>query len=90
MDFSTFKVKKERIQLFPRFEDFDRVRNGYVSQNQFKRVLNDLNLMKMLNDYELQVLINKYAVKIGTRDDVNYLLFADKIYEVGSFEYRKP
>ena len=49
-----------------------------------------MNLMKMLNDYELRNLMSKYAVKVGTRDDVNYLLFADKVYELGSFEYRNP
>ena len=84
------RVRKERMQLFPRFEDFDLIKNGYVTQSQFRRVLNDLNLMKMLSDYELGVLVKKYLVKIGTRDDVNYISFADKVYEYGSFEYRKP
>ena len=44
----------------------------------------------MLNDIELDCIMKKYHVKIGTRDDVNYIAFSDKIYELGSFEYRKP
>ena len=43
----------------------------------------------MLKDIELDCIMKKYHVKIGTRDDVNYIAFSDKIYELGSFEYRK-
>jgi hypothetical protein len=72
------------------YEDFDRVKNGFVTQSQFKRVLNTLNLVSMLKDIELDCIMKKYHVKIGTRDDVNYIAFSDKIYDLGSFEYRKP
>lgn len=78
------------MQLFPRFEDFDRVKNGNVSINQFRRVLNDLNLVSLLTELELESIIKKYSIRIGTNDDVNYVSFCDKIYELGSFEYRKP
>lgn len=79
------------MQLFPRFEDFDQVRNGYVTQNQFRRVLNDLNLVSLLRDIELDAIMRKYCVRIGhSRDDVNYVSFNDRVYELGRFEYRKP
>lgn len=85
------RVRSQRMQLFPLFEDFDQVKNGYVSQNQFRRVLNDLNLVSLLRNVELDALMRKYCVRIGhSRDDVNYVSLCDKIYELGSFEYRKP
>jgi len=41
-------IKKEiddrRILLRPHFQDFDRVRNGYVTKNQFLRVLNQFDI----------------------------------------------
>jgi Ca2+-binding EF-hand superfamily protein len=84
------KVKTNRIQLFPKFEDFDSVNNGYVSQNQFHRVLNELNLSSLLNSNELDNIMKRFSVKIGTRNDVNYLKFCDNIHNMASFEYRKP
>lgn len=84
------RVRQQRIQLFPRFEDFDKIKNGYVTQNQFTRVLNDLKLRTVLEHHELENLIKKYMVRIGTRDDINYVAFADHIYDLGSFEFRNP
>lgn len=84
------RVRQQRIQLFPRFEDFDRIKNGYVTQNQFIRVLNDLKLRTVIDSTELEHLVKKYSVRIGTRDDVNYCDFSDHVYSVGSFEFRNP
>lgn len=84
------RVRQQRIQLFPRFEDFDRIKNGYVTQNQFTRVLNDLKLRTVIGSTELEYLIKKYSVRIGTRDDINYVAFADDVYQLGSFEFRNP
>ena len=84
------RVRQQRIQLFPRFEDFDRIKNGYVTQNQFTRVLNDLHLRTLVNPTQLENLIKKYSVRIGTRDDINYVTFSDQVYQMGSFEYRNP
>ena len=78
------------MQLFPKFEDFDRVRNGHLSQNQFRRVLTDLSLSTIINDAELAAIMKKFFIRVGTRDDINYTSFCDKLYELGSFEYRKP
>lgn len=88
--FNILKVRQQRIQLFPPFEDFDRLKNGYVTQNQFTRVLNDLKLRTVLENTELENLIKKYSVRIGTRDDINYVAFSDQIYDLGSFEFRYP
>jgi Ca2+-binding EF-hand superfamily protein len=85
-----FKVRAQRMQIFPRFEDFDRIKNGFVTRNQFIRVLNDINLGSMLNETEMNCVLKKFSVRIGTRDDVNYVKFADTIYDLGSFEYRLP
>ena len=85
------KVRAQRMQIFPRFEDFDQVKNGYVSQNQFRRVLNDLNLVTLMKDIELDAVMRKFCVRIGhSREDVNYVSFCDTVYELGKFEYRKP
>ena len=78
------------MQLFPRFEDFDRIKNGYCTQNQFTRVLNDLKLRTVVSQEELDNILKKYSVRIGTRDDVNYVYFSDTIYQLASFEFRAP
>lgn len=78
------------MQLFPKFKDFDRVNNGYVTQNQFQRVLRDLDLLALLTDSELKAVMKLFGSRVGSRDDVNYISFADKVYEIGSFEYRNP
>ncbi|CAF0814337.1 unnamed protein product [Brachionus calyciflorus] len=84
------RVRANRMQLFPRFEDFDRVKNGNVSINQFRRVLNDLNFGSLLKELEFEAIMKKYSIRVGINDDVNYVSFCDKVYELGSFEYRKP
>ena len=83
-------MRQQRIQLFPKFEDYDRIKNGHVTQNQFIRVLDDLKLQTVLDHYELETLIKKYSVTIGRRNDVNYIAFADQIYNLGCFEFRNP
>ncbi|XP_002741846.1 uncharacterized protein LOC100373451 [Saccoglossus kowalevskii] len=84
------KVRMRRMQLFPLFEDYDRVHNGTVSRSQFRRVLTELELSSMVNEREFQILYKKYDVKIGDKDDVNYIAFCDNIYELAHFEWRKP
>jgi hypothetical protein len=84
------KVRRQRIQLFPRFEDFDRVRNGFVTKSQFRRVLVDLDLESLLNELECKTLCEKFCVQIGNRDDIDYNTFCDTVYEIGGFEYRRP
>lgn len=78
------------MQLFPKFEDFDQVKNGHVSKSQFRRVLTELRLDTLMNTTELESLMKKYNSRIGTRDDINYVEFCDQVYEAAEFEYRKP
>lgn len=78
------------MQLFPLFEDYDRVHNGAVSRSQFRRVLSELGLESMLNQQELEFIWQKFNVKVGGKDDVNYVAFCDLIYEMCKFEWRKP
>lgn len=84
------KVRTRRMQLFPLFEDYDRVHNGTVSRSQFRRVLSELELSSMVNEREFQVLYKKYDIKIGDQDDVDYISFCDDVYELAHFEPRKP
>jgi Ca2+-binding EF-hand superfamily protein len=78
------------MQLFPLFEDFDRVHNGSVSRLQFRRVLSQLQLESMISHEELQLLFGQFKVKIGLTDDVNYIAFCEMVYHMAGFEWRKP
>jgi hypothetical protein len=76
------------MQLFQRFKDFDRVNNGFVSQNQFQRVLDDLNLFPQLTVNEIRALIKLFSACVGFRDEINYASFCDGVNELCSFEFR--
>ncbi|KAK7111168.1 uncharacterized protein [Littorina saxatilis] len=84
------KVRKHRMQLFPLFEDYDKVHNGSVSRSQFRRVLSELQLESMISYEELLLLWQQFQVKIGGKDDVNYIAFCEMIYHMAGFEWRKP
>ena len=79
------------MQLFPLFEDYDRVHNGTVSRSQFRRVLNELELASLVRtEQDWMCLWHKFDTKIGGKDDVNYNAFCDMIYDLAKFEWRKP
>jgi len=84
------RVHRRRIQIFPLFEDFDRVKNGHVTQNQFLRVLNDLGLLTLLNGFEKENLIEKFRVRVGGRDDIDYLTFCHQINTLAAFDAGIP
>ena len=88
--FVCLQVRKHRMQLFPLFEDYDRVHNGSVSRSQFRRVLSELQLESMVSHEELQLLWQQFQVKVGGKDDVNYIAFCEMIYHMAGFEWRKP
>ncbi|XP_074647534.1 uncharacterized protein LOC141903328 [Tubulanus polymorphus] len=75
------KVGKQRMQLFPLFEDYDRVHNGTVSRSQFHRVLSELELGGLVSQQEFGLLYQKFDQKVGGKDDVNYIAFCQLIYE---------
>lgn len=73
------RVHQRRIQLFPKFEDFDRVKNGYVTEKQFIRVLDDLSLLSLINGIEKSSLFKKFRVQVGGRQDIDYLSFCHRV-----------
>ncbi|CAF1138992.1 unnamed protein product [Adineta steineri] len=84
------RVHARRLQLFPLFEDFDRVRNGHVTQNQFLRVLNDLGMLTMLSGFEKDNLLAKFRVRVGGRDDMDYITFCHELNTLAGFEAGIP
>nr|CAB3262790.1 uncharacterized protein LOC100183292 [Phallusia mammillata] len=83
-------VRKTRTQLFPLFEDYDRVHNGTVSRYQFHRVLSELEMGNLLSEQEFRVIFNKFNVRIGGKNDVNYIPFCDRIHDLAKFDPFKP
>lgn len=83
------QVRKHQMQLFPLFEDYDRVHRGCVSESQFHRVLTELELGSLVNRQEIELISNCFLINQGRRD-VYYIGFCDKIYEIAKFEWRKP
>jgi len=85
------EVRRDRVQLFPLFEDYDKVHNGTVSRSQFRRVLSELALASLVaTEQEWVCLWEKFDIKVGGKDDVNYIAFCDMIYDMAHFEWRKP
>ncbi len=85
-----FQVRKHQMQLFPLFEDYDRIHNGAVSRSQFRRVLTELELGNLVTQVEMELLWKKFHIQVGGKDDVNYNAFCDYIYKTAGFEWRKP
>lgn len=84
------RVRQRRIQMFPLFEDYDRIHNGTVSRSQFRRVLSELDLGSMVSSREFTVLYRKFDVLIGGKHDFNYIAFCDLVNEYALFEHGKP
>ena len=83
-------IRKTRVQLFPLFEDYDRVHNGYVTKLQFHRVLTELNMGSLLNDEEVRVIFARFRVQVGGRQDFNYIPFCNSVYSVANFDPTMP
>ena len=62
--------------LRPHYQDFDRVRNGYVTKSQFLRVLNSFDIYP--TEEYLNILLKRYVDK-GTLDEVNYYKFCNDV-----------
>lgn len=84
------RVQQRRIQMFPLFEDYDRIHNGTVSRSQFHRVLSELDLGSLVSSREFTVIFTKFDVLIGGKHDFNYIAFCDLINNYAHFEHRKP
>lgn len=54
---SAFKSK--RVHLKPLFEDFDITKNGYVTKNQFTRILKQFDFIPK-DDFSFNLLLKRY------------------------------
>ncbi|XP_069741796.1 EF-hand calcium-binding domain-containing protein 6-like [Narcine bancroftii] len=84
------QVRKKQVQLFPPFEDFDRLNIGSVTQSQFHRVLTELGLQNVLSLRDIRVLAQRFLVKVGSGDNVNYVAFCDAVHDAANMEKRIP
>ena len=76
--------KHKRLHLKPQFEDFDITKIGYVTKNQFTRLLKRFDLIPD-NENQFNLLLKKYMDK-GNLNEVNYYQFIRDIdhYNVDS------
>ena len=84
------RVRIRRIQIFPLFEDYDRVHNGTVSRSQFHRALSEMELGSLVSAREFEVLYKRFNVVVGLKNDFNYIAFCDMVNDYAKFEYGKP
>ncbi|XP_007897754.1 uncharacterized protein LOC103182503 [Callorhinchus milii] len=84
------KVRKKQLQLFPLFEDYDTIHIGRISQSQFHRVLTELDLDNVLSLKDIRAIRQKFRVKVGSRDDVDYIAFCDAVYDAACMNKRMP
>ena len=61
-----------------------------MTENQFLRVLNDLGLFSLLTGFEKETLIEKYRVRVGGRDDIDYVTFCHDLNALAGFEAGIP
>ncbi|CAI8054084.1 hypothetical protein GBAR_LOCUS29561 [Geodia barretti] len=84
------RVRVRRIQIFPLFEDYDRVHIGSVTRSQFHRVLSELEMGGLVNAMEFQILYRKFDVRVGGRNDVNYISFCQMIDDYAQTRWTDP
>ena len=77
------------IQITPLFADYDRVHMGSVSRSQFRRVLGELELGSLVSEHEFKVLYKRFDVRVGGKDDVNYIAFCAMVSEYAQFVWRE-
>ena len=75
-------IQNRRVLLKPNFEDFDKTKLGYITKNQFLRILNSFNLYP---DAESLNLILKRFTYRANLNEVNYYDFCRvvDVYEEG-------
>lgn len=92
-------IQNKRVLIKPHFEDFDKTKQGYVSKNQFLRILNQFRLFP--DENALNLILKRYMDK-GSVDEVNYYEFCkdvdiydegveiSKKYAQSFLDYKKP
>lgn len=68
-------ISKNRINILPTFQDFDKSGRGYVSKSQFGRVLATLGIP--VSQAELPILMKNYESELG----VDYFRFIEDVDE---------
>lgn len=67
------EIASKRILLKPHFEDFDTTKIGYITKNQFLRILDQFDVLPKNQD-DVNLLLRKYIDK-GNLNEVNYYEF---------------
>ncbi|CAD8206649.1 unnamed protein product [Paramecium pentaurelia] len=65
-------IQNKRVLLKPVFEDFDKTKQGYITTNQFLRILNQFNLFP--DPISLNLLLKRFVDKANL-NEVNYYDF---------------
>lgn len=74
-------ITTKRLHLKPQFEDFDITKIGYVTKNQFCRILKQFG-MTPPSDALFNLLLKKYMDK-GNLSEVNYYDFIRDVDRYG-------
>jgi Ca2+-binding EF-hand superfamily protein len=75
-------ITTKRLHLKPQFEDFDITKIGYVTKNQFCRILKQFDLTPP-TDSLFNLLLKKYMDR-GNLDEVNYYEFIRDVDQYGN------
>ncbi|KAJ3109975.1 hypothetical protein HDU96_007005 [Phlyctochytrium bullatum] len=67
------RIRQRRMDILPYLEDYDFVREGTITTNQFRSVLNTHNLP--LDDEELRIIARRFSVD-SSMDRINYRALA--------------
>lgn len=70
------EIQNRRVFMKPQFQDFDQTMNGYISKNQFSRILYQFNLFPA--QQHLDLILLKYMDN-GNQDEVNYYQFCKDV-----------
>eukprot|EP00994_Dinema_validum_P003048 NODE_1695_length_872_cov_48.782503_g1333_i0.p1 GENE.NODE_1695_length_872_cov_48.782503_g1333_i0~~NODE_1695_length_872_cov_48.782503_g1333_i0.p1 ORF type:complete len:243 (+),score=67.08 NODE_1695_length_872_cov_48.782503_g1333_i0:135-863(+) len=76
---------KNRIRITEFFNDFDKLRSGLVSREQFKRCIAMLGMVNIMNDYDFDMIFRNYS-SIKEPSKINYYAFCDAVDAVFTFK----
>ena len=65
-------IQNKRVLIKPNFEDFDITKQGYITKNQFLRILNQFNLFP--DPESLNLILKRFTDKANL-NEVNYYDF---------------
>lgn len=75
-------MKSQRIRVIDFMQDFDRLRRGRITHNEFLRALASFpDFIQTLSDREVNSLLNRYTSALEP-DKVDYLKFSEEMESV--------